>query len=139
MTNQIEIQRIEDSTLKELATIVESYNREKKDQEVKLLREKLEDLKWKLGMKIKTMKIRNASHNILKFKHDQVDRQCKIEENTVNKQHAKIDSYLNECSNKTTEIREKLQQSKQEWRKKEEIFLPDFLLGFPDHCPIFPL
>ncbi|XP_070498774.1 dentin sialophosphoprotein-like [Chironomus tepperi] len=125
MTSQQELQRINDSTIRELAAIVESHNIGVRDQEIKTLREKLDKLKWELGMKLKTLKVREASYQILTIKHDQVQRQCKNQIDTIDNQVRQIKSF--KLANNKKHYRTKMQfrQAKEDWEVKEQNFFQD--------------
>lgn len=114
--------RIDDSKMKELAAIVENHNREIREQEIKGLREQLENKKWILGMKVKTLKVREASHKILIIKHNQVERQCKSQVAAVNNQLNKLKSIREDSDKKTQTIKMHFREAKERWKEKEEKF-----------------
>jgi hypothetical protein len=122
MANQEEQQKINDSTLRELAAIVETHNRNVRDLEVKSLREQLDNLKWELGMKVKTLKVREASNQILTVKYHQIHRSCKAQIDSVDKQVKELKAFAAENTKNKNEVDMQFRQAKQNWEKKEEEF-----------------
>lgn len=125
MENQNEIHRIDDSTMKELAAIIENHNRELRDQEIKGLHDQLEKLKWILEMKIKTLRVREASNQILIVKHKQVECQCKHEVDIVNNKLNNLKSIRDDSEKKTETVKMHFRQAKERWEKTEEKFIKE--------------
>jgi len=74
MANQEDLQRITDSTLREMAAVIESHNRNYQDPEEAALRDEVEKMKKEIEMVDKTIKVREKSNEQLKIKLEKVQR-----------------------------------------------------------------
>lgn len=74
MANQEELQRITDSTLREMAAVIERHNKHYQDPEETALCEEIEKMKKEIEMVDKTIKVREKSNEQLKIKLQKVQR-----------------------------------------------------------------
>ena len=92
MANQEELQRIIDSTLRELAAIVEHHNRNIREQKKAALREELKRLKKEKDMRNEIRKGIEDSNQILTGKISEVVLHSKIQEQTKDRQLGRVEN-----------------------------------------------
>ncbi|CAG9806045.1 unnamed protein product [Chironomus riparius] len=120
MAIQEDNQELNDSTMREVAEIIECHNKNLRDQEAATLCEELDNLKYLLVMKVKTLKVREASNQILTLKHKLVDRECKKQVNAVNNELEELKSFINDSTEENRRTKVKFRKAVEDWERKEE-------------------